>query len=49
MHCTSKMLIARHVRHTGSERRKTILDNWEEYLPKFVKVMPVEYRRVLEG
>nr|VFK79919.1 MAG: GXGXG motif-containing protein [Candidatus Kentron sp. SD] len=44
-----KMLIARHVCHTGSIRAQTILDNWEEYLPKFVKVMPTEYRRVLEG
>ena len=44
-----KMLIARHVRHTGSERGKMILDNWAAYLPKFVKVMPVEYRKVLEG
>jgi glutamate synthase (NADPH/NADH) large chain len=25
-----------------------ILDNWEQYRPKFVKVMPVEYRRALE-
>jgi glutamate synthase (NADPH/NADH) large chain len=24
-----------------------ILDNWAEYLPKFKKVMPVEYRRAL--
>nr|VFK19705.1 MAG: GXGXG motif-containing protein [Candidatus Kentron sp. LPFa]VFK33977.1 MAG: GXGXG motif-containing protein [Candidatus Kentron sp. LPFa] len=42
-----KMLIARHVRQTGSERGQLILDNWEEYLPKFVKVMPMEYRRAL--
>jgi hypothetical protein len=26
-----------------------ILDNWEDLSPKFVKVMPVEYRRALEG
>nr|VFJ55283.1 MAG: GXGXG motif-containing protein [Candidatus Kentron sp. DK] len=44
-----KMLIARHVRHTGSERGKMILERWGEFLPKFVKVMPVEYRKVLEG
>uniref|UniRef100_A0A450S421 Glutamate synthase [NADPH] large chain n=1 Tax=Candidatus Kentrum sp. FW TaxID=2126338 RepID=A0A450S421_9GAMM len=43
------MLIERHVHHTGSTRGQMILDNWEEYLPKFVKVMPMEYRRVLEG
>ena len=39
--------ITSHLRYTGSERAKTILDNWEEYRPKFVKVMPVEYRRAL--
>nr|VFK48990.1 MAG: glutamate synthase (NADPH/NADH) large chain [Candidatus Kentron sp. TC] len=44
-----KMLIGRHVRHTGSERGKAILENWAEYPPKFVKVMPTEFRRVLEG
>ena len=26
---------------------KAILDDWDNYLPKFVKVMPVEYRRAL--
>jgi glutamate synthase (NADPH/NADH) large chain len=42
------MLIAKHARFTASERAKTILDNWNEYLPKFRKVMPVEYRRALK-
>jgi glutamate synthase (NADPH/NADH) large chain len=28
-------------------RARTILDNWGEWLPKFRKVMPVEYRRAL--
>ncbi len=41
-------LIARHAHYTGSERARTILENWEDYLPKFVKVMPVEYRRALQ-
>ena len=44
-----KTLIERHVRHTGSERAKMILDEWDTYLPRFVKVMPVEYRKVLEN
>ena len=42
-----QQLIANHHRYTGSERAKTILENWEDYRPKFVKVMPVEYRRAL--
>ena len=28
-------------------KAKTILDDWANYLPKFKKVMPVEYRRAL--
>jgi glutamate synthase (NADPH) large chain len=41
-------LLTRHVKYTGSSRAKTILDNWQTYLPKFVKVMPVEYARALQ-
>ncbi|GGA98570.1 glutamate synthase [Brucella endophytica] len=41
-------LISNHLHYTGSARAKDILDNWETYRPKFVKVMPVEYRRALE-
>jgi len=40
-------LIARHQRYTGSTRAQTILDHWADYRSKFVKVMPVEYRRAL--
>jgi glutamate synthase (NADPH/NADH) large chain len=39
--------IEKHLRYTGSTRAKHILDNWATYLPKFVKVMPTEYRRAL--
>jgi glutamate synthase (NADPH/NADH) large chain len=40
-------LICNHERYTGSARAKEILDNWPKYRGKFVKVMPVEYRRAL--
>jgi glutamate synthase domain-containing protein 3 len=40
-------LITRHVDATGSPRGKWILENWGEMLPKFVKVFPHEYKRVL--
>ncbi|MDI4665787.1 glutamate synthase large subunit [Xanthobacter autotrophicus] len=40
-------LIAKHLHFTGSARAQAILDNWAEYRSKFVKVMPVEYRRAL--
>ena len=41
------MLIQNHVHYTGSERGRRILENWADYRPKFVKIMPVEYRRAL--
>ena len=34
--------------HTGSRNAKRILDAWDGMLSKFVKVMPVDYKRVLE-
>ncbi len=40
-------LIANHARATSSARARQILENWDSYLPKFRKVMPVEYRRAL--
>ncbi|WP_246161474.1 glutamate synthase large subunit [Segnochrobactrum spirostomi] len=40
-------LVTNHHRYTGSTRAKEILDHWDQYRPKFVKVMPVEYRRAL--
>ncbi|MEW8384084.1 MAG: glutamate synthase-related protein, partial [Candidatus Thiodiazotropha taylori] len=43
-----KQLIERHHHYTNSDVAKNILDNWETMLPKFVKVMPVEYRRALK-
>ncbi|MET0090025.1 MAG: glutamate synthase large subunit [Candidatus Thiodiazotropha sp.] len=43
-----KQLISQHLHYTNSEVAKRILDNWEAILPKFVKVMPVEYRRALQ-
>jgi glutamate synthase (NADPH/NADH) large chain len=42
-----KALIQRHRSFTGSSVAGRILANWAEYLPKFRKVMPVEYRRAL--
>ncbi len=42
-----KTLIERHFKYTNSRRAKEILENWNEYLPKFVKIMPVDYRRAL--
>jgi glutamate synthase domain-containing protein 3 len=43
-----RVLIEEHHLHTQSTVAKKILDAWEEMLPKFVKVYPRDYRRVLE-
>ncbi|CUW40384.1 glutamate synthase, large subunit [Magnetospirillum sp. XM-1] len=40
-------LLRNHQHYTGSKRAHDILLNWEYYMPKFVKVMPVDYRRAL--
>jgi glutamate synthase (ferredoxin) len=41
-------LIQRHRTFTESERAARILANWQEFVPKFVKVMPKDYSRVLK-
>jgi glutamate synthase (NADPH/NADH) large chain len=41
-------LISNHARYTNSARARHILNHWDEYKPKFRKVMPVEYRHALE-
>ncbi|MCP5542522.1 MAG: glutamate synthase large subunit, partial [Akkermansiaceae bacterium] len=40
--------IGNHVEATGSERGKFLLENWESELPKFFKVFPRDYERMLE-
>jgi glutamate synthase (NADPH/NADH) large chain len=42
------VLITRHAKLTGSKRAADILGDWKTWLPKFRKVMPVEYRRALK-
>ena len=42
-----KALISRHARLTNSSRAEEILANWDEYLPRFYKVTPDEFRRAL--
>ena len=36
-------------KYTHSEVAKDILDNFDKRKKKFIKVMPIEYKRVLEG
>ncbi|MDD6183439.1 MAG: glutamate synthase-related protein, partial [Lachnospiraceae bacterium] len=42
-----KEMIKEHVALTNSEKGKMILDNFSEYLPKFKKVIPFDYNRML--
>jgi glutamate synthase (NADPH/NADH) large chain len=43
-----RVLIARHALLTNSSRAEEILERFDEYLPRFYKVVPVEYRRALQ-
>lgn len=43
-----KQLIVQHLHYTNSDVARRILADWETYRAKFVKVMPVDYRRALE-
>ena len=40
-------LIVNHLHYTDSNRAREILADWENYRTKFVRVMPVDYRRAL--
>ena len=42
-----KGLIANHYEYTQSKRASMILSDWDKHLPFFVKVFPIEYRKVL--
>jgi len=41
-------LISNHYKYTKSQLAKKILDNWSEYVDKFKKIVPIEYKKVLQ-
>lgn len=43
-----RSLISRHVLYTDSAAGRRVLDHWNELLPKFVRVIPKDYKRMLE-
>ncbi|MFQ5598259.1 MAG: glutamate synthase large subunit [Nitrospiria bacterium] len=43
-----KTFIEKHVRYTQSAKGRRILEQWETCLPQFVKVISMEYKKVLE-
>lgn len=42
-----KQFIEEHFKHTGSAKAKRILENWNESVEKFIKVTPIEYKKVV--
>jgi glutamate synthase (NADPH/NADH) large chain len=43
-----RILVERHLLFTGSSRARALLDDWENALSRFVKVMPRDYKRALQ-
>ncbi|WP_244825477.1 glutamate synthase large subunit [Carboxylicivirga linearis] len=43
-----QFMLNKHLLHTNSEKAQDILVNWTQYLPKFIKVIPFEYKKVLQ-
>ena len=44
-----KAMIEEHVKYTNSIRGKEILNDFEEYLPKFKKIIPYDYKKMLNA
>jgi glutamate synthase (ferredoxin) len=42
-----RRLVENHLERTSSSRARQVLDAWDEWLPKFVKVIPRDYKRML--
>lgn len=44
-----KSMIEKHVKHTGSPQGRKVLKDWESYSQRFTKVIPKDYKRMLEN
>ncbi len=42
-----KEILTKHLEYTDSVKAKKVLDNYEEYLPKFKKIIPADYKQLL--
>ena len=40
-------MLAKHVHYTGSEQGQRVINDWNNLIRKFVKVMPIDYKRAL--
>ncbi|MEJ2231407.1 MAG: glutamate synthase subunit alpha, partial [Nitrospirales bacterium] len=45
---TLRVMVEAHFRYTQSVNARRVLESWDSMLPKFVKVMPSDYKRVLQ-
>ncbi len=44
-----RTILENHVRYTGSKKAKELLDNWSENCSRFLKVMPIGYKQLLQA
>jgi glutamate synthase (ferredoxin) len=44
-----KQMIEEHLKYTGSDRAAEILNNWQDYKAKFIRVMPRDYQRMISA
>lgn len=44
-----RTILENHVRYTGSRKAKELLDNWSENCSRFLKVMPIGYKQLLQA
>jgi glutamate synthase (ferredoxin) len=42
-------MIRKHVKYTNSPKGHEVLNNWGEYAPKFVKIIPKDYKRMMQA
>ncbi|MCI0749161.1 MAG: glutamate synthase-related protein, partial [Nevskiales bacterium] len=42
-----RAMIERHLTYTGSTRARAVLDRWQTLIPRFVKIMPRDYQRMM--
>ena len=43
-----KEMLEKHAAHTDSKKAREVLDHFEEYLPKFKKIIPEDYKSMLQ-
>ena len=42
-----KNMLSKHLKYTGSKKAAKILDNFGDYLPKFKKIIPGDYKKLM--